>query len=426
MRKKYRLLIFLNSFAAGVMAPVLSLALLARGASISTVSLLLGIYSFTVILAEFPSGVFADMCGRKKAYALSAALHILSYCALLFSGTLLLLVAAMVLNGLARAFSSGSIDALAMDEAVSNGSEVVKVSAQISVMESAGLAAGALVGGLLSGVGARYEGNLAVNLVVYTLLFAITLFFVREQPHPREKTASTKLGELGVQVRESLSFASQKGTVRMLLVLSALSGFALISIETYWQPALLDLSPPAFVFGAVSFAGFACVVAGSKLTQALFTKHPQSGVAVALGLKALFGICLGLLVLQKGTPLFVGLYSLAYLFLGSGSVAESALLNRQAPPQRRASILSLFSFVLQLGGLLASLSGAAMSAYADYKYMWYLSGGLLLLGTGVFALLGVKRRLWVRQQTLEAATELDQMQSEPANLESEFSEQEKA
>ena len=426
MRKRYRLLIFLNSFAAGVMAPVLSLALLARGASISTVSLMLGIYSLTVIVTEFPSGVFADLYGRKKAYALSAALHILSYCALLFSGTLLMLAVAMVLNGLARAFSSGSIDALAMDEAVSNGSEVVKVSAQISVMESAGLAAGALAGGFLSGVGARYEGNLLVNLGVYTLLFAIAVFFVREQPRPRAQETPARLGNLGVQVRESLSFAAQKGTVRMLLVFSALSGVALISIETYWQPALLALSPPPFVFGAVSFAGFACVVAGSKLTQALFTKHPQSGVATALALKALFGVCLGLLVLQRDTPLFVSVYSLVYLFLGSGSVAESALLNQQAPPERRASILSLFSFVLQLGGLLASLCGAAMSAYADYKYMWYLSGGLLLIGAGIFSLLGIKRRLRARQQTLEVVTEPDQTQSEAINGSGDVCEQEKA
>ena len=424
MRKRYRLLIFLNNFATGVMAPVLSLALLKHGASISTVSLMLGIYSFTVIVAEFPSGVFADLCGRKKAYAFSAALYILSYCTLLFSHTVLLLSAAMALQGLARAFSSGSIDALAMDEAVSGGIEVVKVSSQISVMESAGLAAGALAGGLLSGIGARYEGNLIVNLAAYALLFVCTVFFVREQPRTRVRTEPAGLGCLGVQVRESLSFAAQRGTVRMLLLFSALSGFALISIETYWQPALLTLSPPPFVFGAVSFAGFACVAAGSKLTQGFLIKRPQSGAAAALGLKALFGLCLGLLVLQKETLLFTGVYSLVYLFLGSGSVAESALLNRQAPPERRASILSLFSFVLQIGGLLGSLWGSAMSAYADYRYMWYLSGGLLLLGAGIFALFGVKRPLRTRQQTRE--DEPNQTQSEAANGEDDVCEQEKA
>jgi MFS family permease len=423
MRKRYRLLIFLNTFASGVMAPVLALALLKHGATIGTVSLMLGIYSLTVIAAEFPSGVFADLCGRKKAYALSAALYVLSYCVLLFSDTVVLLAAVMVLLGLARAFSSGSIDALAMDEAVSSGCEVVKVSAQVSIMENAGLAAGALSGGLLSGIGERYEGNLIVNLTVYTLILVCTILFVHEPPRPRNK-ARGMLGGFREQVRESLSFVVQKGTVRMLLVLSMLTGFALLSVETYWQPALLKLSPPPFVFGAVSFAGFACVVVGSKLAQCLLTRHPHVGVFAALGLKALFGLSLGLLVAQRGALLFAGVYSLAYLFLGSGSVAESALINQQAPSERRASILSLFSFVLQIGGLIASLCGAAMSAFSDYKYMWYLSGSLLLLGAGIFALLFGRRILQARQNT--PIDELSLTQSEAANAAEDVCEEENA
>jgi len=402
MRKRYGFLIFLRNFATGVMAPVLTLALLKHGASISTVSLMLGIYSFTVIAAEFPSGVFADLCGRKNAYALSAALHILSYCALLFSNTILILAAAMVLYGLARAFSSGSIDALVMDEAVAGGYEVVKVSAQISIVESAGVALGALAGGLLSGLGSRYEGNLIMSLSVYVLLLGFTMLFVREQPR-LDTQAEPVRGRLSVQVRESLSFAAQKGTVRMLLVFSILTGFALISIETYWQPALLSLSAPPAIFGAVSFMGFACVVLGSNLVQRVLTKRPQNTVAAALGLKALFGVCLGIMALQQKTLPFLSVYSCIYLFLGGGSVAESTLLNQQAPSERRASILSLFSFVLQVGGLIASLSGAVMSAHADYRYMWYLSGVFLLLGTGTFALIKGKRRLQAQRGTHEVA-----------------------
>ncbi|MCE5235235.1 MAG: MFS transporter [Clostridiaceae bacterium] len=391
MRKSYGLLILLNNFATGVMSPVLTLALLAHGASIQNVSLFLGIYSLTVIAAEFPSGVFADLCGRKKAYLVSAALRGISCCALLLSNAVPMLAAAMVLQGLGRAFSSGSIDALAMDEAVSSGGEIVKVSAQISVMESVGLAAGALAGGLISGLGARYEGNLATTLALSALVFLGTAIFVREVLPPRAEGEALKLKHLGVQVRESLSFAAQGGTVRMLLVFSALTGFALISIETYWQPALLSLSPLPAVFGAVSFFGFACVVLGSKLAERLLTRCPRGGVAASLGLKALFGACLGLLALPGKTLPFVGVYALLYLFLGSGGVAESALLNQQAPPEQRASILSLFSFALQIGGLLASLCGALVSAHADFRYLWYLAGGLLLLGVAAFTLLRVVR-----------------------------------
>ena len=61
MRKSVQLIYLLRFFGTGIILPVLSLLLLSRGATIETISLVIGLYSLTVILAEFPSGVFADL-----------------------------------------------------------------------------------------------------------------------------------------------------------------------------------------------------------------------------------------------------------------------------------------------------------------------------------------------------------------------------
>ena len=395
MRRSYQIIVFLKSFAAGIMAPVLTLALLAHGASIGTVSLLLGTYSFTVIMAEFPSGVFADLCGRKKAFLLSTVLALLSYALLLVSKTIPFLFIAMVIHGLSRAFSSGSIDALSIDDAVSNGGALVKVTGRLAILESAGLAAGALTGGFLSGLGALYEGNLLANVTIYALLSLLTICCVREQPRAQvEQTEKGGAGfrRLGEHVKGSLSFMTQKGIVRVLFVFSFVTGFALLSVETYWQPALVALSPASWLLGAVSFAGFFCVIVGSKAIERLLMKRPESGTALLLGFKALLGVCLVLLVLQFQAPFFIGVYLFAYLFLGGASVAESTLLNQAAPASQRASILSLFSFVLQIGGLIASLCGYVVSTQTDFRNMWLIAGALLLLGTGIFALIYAKQR----------------------------------
>ena len=121
-------------------------------------------------------------------------------------------------------------------------------------------------------------------------------------------------------------------------------------------------------------------------------RHPGCGITLALGLKAIMGGGLALLAFQTRTGTFTGVYAVVYLLLGSGGVAESTLLNEAAPPGQRASILSLFSFILQSGALLASLCGYVVSATMDYRYMWLLAGGLLVLTSGVLAL---------RQQNIE-------------------------
>ena len=387
MRRIFQLLVFLKNFATGIMAPVLSLTLLAYGASISTISLLIGAYSFTVMVAEFPSGVFADLCGRKMSLLLSAVLSFLSYCFILFSQSIAMLFCAMIVSGLGRAFSTGCIDALAIDDLGTNEGALVRITARLSILESTGLAIGALAGGLLSGLGIRYVGNLSANLVIYMLIFMLTSIFVHEQSPTRTKVEGQRVSKrrsIGTQIKESLAFMMQRGMVRTLFIFSLVTGFALIAIETYWQPALSSYSPEPWVFGVVSFAGFFCVVIGSRLVEHLLTKRPNCGTALLFGSKALFGGCLILLVSSFHVLFFVTAYTLVYLFLGGGGVAESTLLNRVAPTNQRVSILSLFSFVLQIGGLIASLCGYVVSAQLNFRVIWLIAGLLLILCVGVF------------------------------------------
>jgi predicted MFS family arabinose efflux permease len=192
------------------------------------------------------------------------------------------------------------------------------------------------------------------------------------------------LDAVSAQIRECLKFMAQPGEVRLLFVFSLITGFALIGLETYWQPALMRLSPAPWVLGAVSFAGFGSVILGSRLAQRMLPSRRDGGVRLLLTQKALAGACLIVLAFQAHAAPFVLVYMLAYLALGGGGVAESALLNRAAEPGQRASILSLFSFVMQAGGLIASLSGYLVSALTDFTALWYLSGGMMVLGALAF------------------------------------------
>ena len=364
------------------MMPVLALALISHGASVNTISLLLGVYSLTALLTEFPSGVFADIRGRKTSALFAYSFAAASFFILLFSNTLWLLFLSMFFAGLGRAFASGSIDALAIDDAVSNGIALVKVTSRLSIFESAGLAAGALAGGCLSGVIQRYMGNLITCLLLNLVLLFLLSFFVKEKSKDNRKATDFRS-----HVRSSIGFLKQKGLVRILVIFAILTGFALFSIETYWQPAFGNISSSSRLLGVISFAGFVCVISGSKLMEFLFTKKPESGITWLIVSKLLLGVLLPLFLLQRQIPLFIGVYMSIYFFVGSGSVAESTLLNSIVSPDQRAGILSLFSFILQAGGILTALIGYIVSMMIDYRMIWLIAGVLLFLGAGVCTIL---------------------------------------
>ncbi len=375
MRKNLQLIALLRSLTTGMISPVLTLMALSHGATIFTLSLAIGAYSCTVIVAEFPSGVFADLYGRKRSFVISLLFILASYMLFMASGSFGLLLVAMVLSGLGRAFASGSIDALAIDE-VADDAALVKVTARLSVLESVGLSAGALAGGLLAGLGSAYAGNLLACMALVITTLALTLLTVREAP--RRACSGVNRPHLGAHLRQSLGFISRRGIVRVLVVLAVLSGFAMLATETYWQPALASYQPAPWVLGAVNCLGFAAVIIGSKWTERRLIHAPQATAALMLGQKALWGISLFGLWASSGVATFVGSYTLGYLLLGGSGVAESTLLNREAPSAQRASILSLFSFLLQLGGLLASLCGYWVAATLGFRALWPLAGGLLV------------------------------------------------
>lgn len=388
MNKPIQIIYFLKFFASGTIVPILSLMLLARGATIETISLIIGLYSVTVIAAEFPSGVFADLYGRKTSFLLSCVLYLISYCMFFFSRSAVILLIGMVVNGLSRAFSSGSIEALMIDHATEQCCPLERVTARLAILESAGLAGGALVGGLLAEVGERFSFNLGVNIILTVIILFLTVLFVHETPRIKaEHVATTHRQLFHKQVRESLSFAKLGGTVRILLTFFLLMGFALSAIEVYWQPALEAYQPVYWLFGAVSFGGFAFVIFGSWVAEKLLRKHPKAGVGLLLLLKAPLGLGLILFSFVRSEYSLVGFYLGLYLLIGSSNVVESTLLNQIVPSSHRASILSLFSLVLQLGGVLASLGGFLVSTYSRYQNMWLLAGLLLFLfsvGAGVF------------------------------------------
>ena len=68
MKTSHRLIFFLNAFSTGLVAAVLSLIYLAHGADIQILSIFISIFAVSTILLELPSGILADLFGRKRCF----------------------------------------------------------------------------------------------------------------------------------------------------------------------------------------------------------------------------------------------------------------------------------------------------------------------------------------------------------------------
>ncbi len=151
MKRSHILLFGANAFGTGLLAPVLSLVLLSHGATLENLSLCIGIFAVMVVVLELPSGIMADLIGRKRIYLLSACFMMANYILLMFSSHFLMLAAACAMQGIGRAFSSGSIEALEIETYLreQEGRNLEKINSTMAVTDSVGLALGSITGGVL-------------------------------------------------------------------------------------------------------------------------------------------------------------------------------------------------------------------------------------------------------------------------------------
>lgn len=122
-------LIFRSSYFARFYYPVFTLLYLDYGLTLSQFAMLNVVWAATIVLAEVPSGAFADTLGRKKLVVLSSIVMFIEIAMIAFVPTgnldlvFFVFLINRVLSGLAMALASGADEALAYDTLKDQGKE---------------------------------------------------------------------------------------------------------------------------------------------------------------------------------------------------------------------------------------------------------------------------------------------------------------
>lgn len=388
MSKMLQVIFTANNLSMGIILPVLTLVLLEKGANLQTLPLLMAVYSLTVLLLELPSGIFADMFGRKAVFLISCGFQLMSFTLLLVSYNLIGLVSAIVFLGFGRAFSSGSLDAILIDQAMDKGSGdcLPKVTSRLAVLEGAGLAAGSIAGGLAASIFGTYGSIIIIRLILTAIVTLLSLLFIGEPPRRPEEGETVPVTSLTAMLGQGRRLIIDHRELGFILPGVFLTGFFLFTLETYWQPAFTSIPHAAdntWLLGVITFIGFFSATAGNYVAHKLLSSFKVSWWNTFTVSRIIMAAILLVFAVVKGTAGFISLYAGIYLLLGTGNVPESSLVNKYTPNDMRASMLSLNSLVSQLGGLCASLFSSILVNRFHFSGIW-LTAGILMGCYAVF------------------------------------------
>lgn len=396
MSTSNRTIFFLKAFSTGIMMPVLSLLLLSRGASLNSLAWIVGVYSLTVVIMEFPSGIFCDLYGRKRTYLISCIMMLFSFVILLLFQNITGAVIGFLIQGFARAFSSGSPDALIIEQGIQKDGEtaLAKINGEFGILESLGIATGSLFGGLLAGFGTKYDGNLLCVIAIYLIIITLVTTYIRETLKPDE----TRENSMIKQASKSISYTWHTSKLMVLMLLVLVTGTILFTVETYWQPAFTALpdSEGSWKLGIITCCGFLFTALGSQMISWILTKlgnNDENRWWHAFFLtKIILALCVIFFSTRNDIFSYTFVYGMIYLFLGGSSVVENSLLGKFAPDHLRASIMSLFSLFFQSGALIASAIAGILVSTLSISGLWVIAGCFLILSVFLLSIIIFKKQ----------------------------------
>lgn len=390
--KKQLACIYTSDFFSGLrITDAVWVALLAaRGFSLWEIGLAESVYHIVSLFCEVPSGMAADLLGRRKTLLSGGVLTVTCNLLMAFAPNLFTICLAMGLNALAMTMFSGTFTALVYDSLKTEGreDEYIQVSANSSQISMLANAIGSLASLLkrFLGFAGFYLLSAAFEGVSTAALALMEEPIVTKAQASRGKQTLRALPEQFRQlVRDSLHVLHTCPMAVKLIASSALISVPSYLTKMFLQQRLVELGwPTELLFLPLLLGGLACV-AGTEIGRRVRCRSMRRlytacallcGVGTLLvGTAPAWGGILGMMLVQGVLEVYL--------------LHESQKLNDAIPSDQRATLISVDGMAYSLLMIPASpLVGAVGDAFGQAGAGLALLGGAIVLSGA--ALLGKK------------------------------------
>jgi MFS family permease len=388
----YLLLTLLSTLSASLIWGVNTLFLLDAGLSNTEAFTANAFFTAGQVIFEIPTGVLADIWGRRVSYLLGAATLLLStllYVAMwrthapMWSWAI-----ASVVIGLGFTFFSGATEAWLVDALKFTGFDgnLESVFAKGQVVLGVAMLTGSVAGGFVAQL-----TNLGMPYIVRSALLGLTLVaafvFMKDLGFAPSRGKSA-MEEVRTVVRASVDNGWRKPPVRWLM----LSGPFSMGVGMYafyaLQPYLLELYGDKTAYGVAGVA--AALVAGTEilgglvvpLVRRLFARRTH----VLIGTTIVSIASLAVIGWTSSFWVAIGAVTFWGMAFASATPMRQAYLNGLIPSEQRATVLSFDNLMASAGGVVAQPTLGRVADVAGYPASYLVSAVLQVAALPFLAL----------------------------------------
>ena len=339
IRKLYASSVLGNLSLTGAWVAILA----ARGYNLVDIGIAETVFHITSLIFEIPSGVLADVFGRKKMLIVSSIMRMIGNIIMILSDNLFTVCLSIAFHALSYNFSSGTGDALAYDslKAANAESRFERFESDQLVIYRLCSGISTLCAGFALFIGHRlaYGTDLITGVIQIAVLMSLSEMYA-----PAPEQSGSISARLAKCLKESFTFMKSAKRAMKLMIVNSLIGAADTLLLFFLQAKLPERGIPHRLLGAALLFMEIGGIIGSKL----ITKLPK------LSYRCVF--CISSVMVLAG---IVAEHSPMYAVMALGgfiaAVADDALqvrtnvlLQDMFPSEQRATLTSLESFTFSV------------------------------------------------------------------------------
>lgn len=337
IRKNY---LFILTRALDLTHGIWMIYLAMRGMSLYQLGLLEGIFHITSFTMEVPTGLVADIYGRRISRICGRFSSMISIIILMFANNFYLFALSFVFSAISYNLESGAGEALIYDslKEINKEDNYMKVAGNVEMFLQGGNVLALAIGGYLASLSYFYTFFAAACIILITIFQAFSFTEPRiEFEHTKEKNIIKILRK---QVTESLRVLKSKRKLGFFIIFSQLIfvfGTCLFYyLQNYLKLSGLNEGKIGMILAASSLIGAAVASQAYRIEKIL----KEKGLLLIMPIITIG--CIWGIALTRYHYLF---YILMMAVDGIIFVAISDYINKLIPSQNRATILSFASMV---------------------------------------------------------------------------------
>jgi len=330
----------------------------------------------TIFILEIPTGVFADVLGRKKSVLISYVILIITMIIYFCSQTFLQFAFAEFLFGLGACFHSGAFDALLKDnlDFYKYREDIGKVFSQGNIVRQIAVICGGTSGAVIANYNLRIQW--LIGAVGYIISFLMVITLIREENFNGYRITwrnfCTALRKIW---KESLANALYNKRVLNIVLISACFMTGVQALNMLWSPMFEQQLGIEYI--SIAWVGISVFsLLGSWYAKRKLKNDNHFQLLVyAVVITFIFVFFSSLLT---GGFLILSTFWLHEIGRGVFNPIHNALLQNSIPSSVRATVTSFSSQISHAGAGLGLILAGIISAEAGIQTCWFISSLIIL------------------------------------------------